>query len=310
MEAYILKHKDFKTRLLSRSGGFFTAISDYVLERNGSIYGVVLEEGVIAKHVRTTNPVDRDRMRGSKYIQSELGDCYKQVREDLSQGRIVLFTGTSCQIAGLNSYLESEYSDLITVDIICHGVPSPRVWRDYIQNLEEKYEQEIVGVDFRNKYKYGWAAHVETFVLKDGSKIDSKIFANLFYNHKILRPSCYKCPYKNLNRVSDFTVGDAWGVDQAIPEFNDDNGTSLVIVNTPKASTMFDELDMVEVKSVDINDFLQTPLLYPFHEPEDRKKFWKHYNRHSFQQVVNKHRTDVAVTKFFNTIRHKLGHSR
>lgn len=150
-KVYAVQHKNETVRAASRSGGIFTEVSDWILTNNGVVYGCVLDESFRAVHIRTECAEDRDRMRGSKYIQSKLGGTYKNVRKDLTNGRIVLFTGTSCQVAGLKQYLGKEYENLLCVDIICHGVPSSKVWGEYLHWQEGKNKAKVLKVDFRNK---------------------------------------------------------------------------------------------------------------------------------------------------------------
>lgn len=306
MEAYILKHNDFRTRIASRSGGAFTAISDSILNNGGMVYGTILENNIFTRHIRTNTTEGRNLMRGSKYIQSSMGECYKNALVDLKDGKQVLFTGTPCQIAGLKAFVGKEYDNLITMDIFCHGVPSPKVWRDYFSYMEGRCRKKIVKVDFRNKYKFGWAAHKETMTFEDNSSVNSGIFTNLFYSHKILRPSCYECPYKSLKRISDISVGDAWGIDKVNPEFNDDNGVSIVLFNTDKAMNLLHTIKCATVKRVDITDYMQPPLQYSFKQPNDRKAFWKHYESHSFEEVVKKYRRQVRKKKIWDKVLNKL----
>lgn len=306
MKAYILKHNDFRTRISSRSGGAFTAISDLILDKGGVIYGVILTDNVYAHHVRVETVEGRNSMRGSKYIQSSIGDCYKKALEDLKNEKWVLFSGTPCQIAGLKMFLGREYEKLITVDIACYGVPSPKIWRDYISYLENTYKKKVINANFRNKYKFGWAAAKETITFDDNSKKDLGIFTNFFYSNKVLRPSCYQCPFKELSRISDFSIGDAWGIDKANPEFNDDNGVSIVLVNTEKAMELFGSIENVMTKLVSITDYMQPPFQYSHKSPDNRDKFWKYYYNHSFGDVVKKYRHEVRMLKIKRMIKKKL----
>lgn len=150
------------------------------------------------------NTEKRDQMRGSKYIQSDLNDTFNEVKADLSAGRKVLFSGTSCQVVGLHGFLGKDSNNLFCVDIVCHGVPSLKIWQEYLKWQEIKNDSKCVEVDFRNKRDYGWAAHVETLIFeKNGQRkqVNSEVFKKLFYGHSILRPCCYLCPYKSLNTL-------------------------------------------------------------------------------------------------------------
>lgn len=295
---YAVKHKNESVIAASRSGGIFTAISDWVLAKNGILYGCVLDESFHAIHIRTESAQDRNRMRGSKYIQSKLGDTYKNVKQDLIDGKLVLFTGTSCQVAGLKQYLEKEYENLICIDIVCHGVPSPKAWKAYLKWQEEKNKSKIKAVDFRNKKDYGWREHIETLYFENGHSISSKIFTNLFYEHSILRPCCYECPYKSVIHPGDITIADYWGIEKAAPEFDDNKGVSLVLVNNEFGHKAFDDIkDMLKYKKTKIEDSMQPPLIAPFERPSQREAFWRDFANQDFDFIVKKYSGIGIVNK-------------
>lgn len=287
---YAVKHRSEETRAASRSGGIFTALSDQVLKMEGVVYGCALNESFEAVHIRAVTTAERDRMRGSKYTQSTLGDTFRQAKQDLDDGRYVLFSGTSCQIAGLLSFLGKEYERLLTVDIVCHGVPSPKVWRDYLKWNEEKQGSKISAVDFRNKADYGWASHVETLYFENGKRVDSKTYTNLFYSHLILRPSCYHCPYKSIMHPGDITIADYWGIDTACPGFNDNKGVSLVLINDDKGKDTFASVvSDILYEKCRIEDSMQTPLKAPFDPPVGREQYWRDYGKNDFTLIVRKY---------------------
>lgn len=240
-EIYAARHKDMHEIETSRSGAAFIAISDYVLENGGIVYGVGYKDHFRVVHKRATTKEERNEFKGSKYVQSDLDGIFRQVKEDLKHGNTVLFSGTPCQTAGLNSYIGKRLRDnLILVDIVCHGVPSPYIWRDYLAYLEQKYKSRIIKVDFRDKSRIGWSGHIESYVFDTGRKIESDIYTNLFYKHIMLRPSCGKCHFTNFNRPSDFTIADYWGWEKISNDFNTDNkGCSLLVVNTAKGQILF-----------------------------------------------------------------------
>lgn len=154
-----------------------------------------------------------------------------------------MFSGTACQIAGLISYLEVSkinMENLFTVDIVCHGVPSPLVWKDYIELIKVRYGDEIQDYNFRNKNKFGWVSHVETATVK-AKQHHMNEFTQLFYSHRIIRPSCFKCNFKGLERKSDITLADFWGIDKVLPRFNDGKGVSLVLINSDKGVSLFNK---------------------------------------------------------------------
>lgn len=286
-KVYAVKHREEAVRAASRSGGIFTALTDLILESGGVVYGCVLTEDFRAVHIRADNADWRNQMRGSKYIQSELGDTYKNVKRDLDAGRNVLFSGTSCQVAGLHSFLGRKYEKLICADIVCHGVPSKKVWMKYLEWQEKRTGKKVVAVDFRDKGTFGWRAHTETLTMDDGSKVSSEVFKNLFYGHTVLRPCCYECPYKDVMHPGDITIADYWGIEKAAPEFDDNKGVSLVLVNTDKGTKAFDECkEKLVWKQTRIEDSMQPPLKAPFPRPDNRDAFWKDLQTENFEMIV------------------------
>lgn len=178
-------------------------------------------------------------MRGSKYIQSKIGDTFRNVKSDLVAGHEIIFSGTSCQVAGLKQFLGKDYENLLCIDIVCHGVPSPKVWKAYLAWHERNNNSLIQSVDFRNKGKFGWRDHVETLTFLNLKSIDSKVFRSIFYGHAVLRPCCYECPYKSNRHPVDVTIADYWGIEKVAPEFDDNKGVSLVLVNNEYGDILF-----------------------------------------------------------------------
>lgn len=279
-KVYAGRHKSEKVRAASRSGGIFTAISDEFLNSSDIIYGCVMTKDFLAVHVRTEDKAGRDAMCGSKYIQSRIGDIYKTVKTDLDVGRNVLFSGTSCQIAGLRGFLNKEYVNLYCVDIVCHGVPSTAVWKTYLLWQEKKAGAKVVAVDFRNKKDFGWRDHVETLTMDNGNRVSSRVFKELFYRHCVLRPCCYECPFKSIMHPGDITIADYWGIEKAAPEFDDNKGTSLILVNNDKGLELFRKVrENLVWKETRIEDSIQPPLQAPFPKPGNREQFWIDYFR-------------------------------
>lgn len=158
---------------------------------------------------------------------------------------------------------------------MCHGVPSPAVWKKYLQWQERRNHDKVVAVDFRNKRDHGWRAHTETLWFVHGRRVDSEVFKNLFYGHRVLRPSCYECLYKSIMHPGDITIADYWGIEKAAPEFDDNKGVSLVLLNNDRAENLFETVkDTVIWKATRIEDSMQPPLESPFPRPSDRDCFW------------------------------------
>lgn len=289
-KVYAVRHKNENIREKSRSGGIFTAISDYVLNQDGIIYGCCLSHDFEAVHIRANNETERNKMRGSKYIQSKMGETFQNVKKDLETGKIVLFSGTSCQVAGLKKFLNDDYNNLICVDIVCHGVPSLKVWKSYIDWQQKRNRAKIKSVDFRNKKQFGWRAHIETINFDNGKHVNSFVFRNIFFGHKALRPSCYECHYKSIMHPADITIADYWGIEKAAPEFDDDKGVSLVLINNDKAEKIFNDLkEKLMWKETKIEDSMQPPLIEPFPKPIDRIEFWDDLNKKNFNYIATKY---------------------
>lgn len=303
-EVFAVQHKDENVRAASRSGGIFTALSDYVLEQEGIIYGCVLTENFEAVHVRADSKYERDRMRGSKYIQSKMNDTYKNVKHDLEANRKILFSGTSCQVAGLKGYLGREYNNLFYLDIVCHGVPSPKVWKAYLAWWEAKNRSKVKAVDFRNKKDFGWRDHVETLYLENGQTVNSKVFTTLFYGHNILRPCCYECLYKSVMHPGDITIADYWGIEKAASDFDDNKGVSLVLINNEKGKEVFDAIKgRVKWQETRLEDSMQPPLIAPFPKPRNRKNFWNDFENKDFNYIVNQYGGKGIKNKIKNALR-------
>lgn len=284
-DAYAARHKDMKEVETSRSGAAFIAISDYVLENGGVVYGAGYTDHFRVVHKRAATKEERDEFKGSKYVQSDLTGVFRQVKQDLKDGLTVLFSGTPCQTAGLNSYIGKKLRvNLILVDIVCHGVPGPYIWRDYIAYLEKKQGNKICWVNFRDKQKFGWKAHHETFKFVKGSKMS---FTYLFYQHIMFRQSCEKCHYTNTRRPSDITIADFWGWEKTDPNINkDDKGVSLILVNTEKGREIFEAVkDRMTVIPAKLEDCLQPNLQHPSPINAHRDKFEKAYKKHGFSYV-------------------------
>ena len=288
---YAVRHKNNKEIKTSRSGAMFTALSDFIFERKGIVYGVGFADHFRVVHKRITNREDCKDLKGSKYVQSDLTDIFRSVKKDLADGFPVLFSGTPCQTSGLHSFLgKKEWENLYLCDIVCHGVPSPKVWADYLEYVETKENRLIEKVNFRDKVR-GWKAHFESFVFQGGKKIITRTFTDLFYKHLILRPSCSSCKFTNTRRPSDITIADFWGWEKAVPGFNDDDlGCSLVFVNTPKGDQLFKHiLPEIHAIQTDLAHCMQPNLEHPSVFSPKYDSFWEDYQRKGFDFVVKKY---------------------
>lgn len=308
-EIYAARHKDMHEIETSRSGAAFIAISDYILENGGIVYGVGYKDHFRVAHKRATTKEERNEFKGSKYVQSDLDGIFRQVKKDLKYGYTVLFSGTPCQTAGLNSYIGKKLREnLILVDIVCHGVPSPYIWRDYLSYIEKKYKNEVVKVDFRDKSRIGWSGHIESFIFNNGRKIESKIYTNLFYQHIMLRSSCGNCHYTNFARPSDFTIADYWGWERISKDFNSDNkGCSLLFISTKKGLNIFNHIsnDMYLIRTK-IDLCIQPNLKTPSKINPKVKLFILNYNKKGFKYILLQYKVNTILIKIKNKINNIL----
>lgn len=293
--AYAAHYKnDEKIWYDSASGGAFTAITDYIFKHNGRVYGAALNDKLVVEHGYADNKKEALKFRDSKYVQSDIKDCFKHIKRDLKDGKIVLFSGTPCQVAGLKDYLRKPYDNLLTVDLICHCVPSPRVFEDYKNYIETKYDKKIIHICFKDK-TLGWDKfQTPRIYFDDGSNIfnidDSKLWALIFYSHLAVRPSCHTCRFANLNREGDLTIGDFWGVEKQHPEYLVPNGASLVLINSDKGKEAFKEIsDNLVCSLSDAVQALPDTLLYVTKPHSKRSEFWNDYEKMSFKSVTNRY---------------------
>lgn len=299
---YAVQHKDLNVLKESTSGGMFTAISDYILKKGGIIYGAMFDEDMLVRHMRVDSHEQRNRMRGSKYVQSDLKDIFKDIKKDLVDGKIVLFVGTPCQIDGLKNFLSVQYDRLVCLDLICHGVPSPLIFKEHLSFLSSKYNTKIMDYKFRSK-KWGWHKHIEIIY---GENKDyfltpyTDLWKSLYYSRVIMRPSCNQCRYSNLNRCGDITIGDCRGIDKITQKYDSYNGVTLTIINTVKGSEIFEELkENLEICSVNIEDLLQPPLIKSGGENSYSEDFFRNYIEKGYEYAVKKYYGKLYVAKYY-----------
>lgn len=292
LKVYAAKHKDDEIRMKSSSGGIFTLLAEQIIDEEGVVFGARFDECWEVMHDYTETKEGLAVFRGSKYVQSRIGNTYQQAENFLKQGRKVMFTGTPCQIAGLKHFLRKEYENLLAVDFVCHGVPSPKVWRMYLDETlarqgigkntvlsHAKLRQKFIrSVEFRSK-STGWKKYSFALTLTkataDGEG-NSVLLSSVFYKNEfylaflrnyILRPSCYKCSVKAGKSGADITIGDYWGIDNINPQFDDDKGCGLIIIFNHKNymdSIMYCDLYETGIKPVvKSNPCMFTPVNIP-----------------------------------------------
>lgn len=246
IDIYAAKNKDEQIRLNSSSGGFFSALAEYVINQEGIVFGAQFDKNWNVIHSYTNNKKGISQYRGSKYVQSNTLHTYQEAKSFLEKDILVLYTGTPCQILGLKKFLRKDYSNLITVDFVCHGVPSPKIWQLYIKNLS--LDAPINYISFRDKQK-GWrnftlSIQTQFSNLKFNTNENQSPYMKGFLNELYLRPSCHNCIAKNFSSNSDLTIADYWWIQNIKPEFDDDKGVSLVYVNTTKGNHILQELNI------------------------------------------------------------------
>lgn len=293
IKAYACINKDNDVKMSSSSGGAFSVFAEYVLEQNGVVFGAVFDENFAVIHSYIEDKKDLYKLRGSKYVQSDMQDSYRKAQEFLDLERMVLFSGTSCQIAGLKSFLRKEYDNLICVDVICHGVPSPLVFKKYIDQRKKQYGESIKEIRFREKTE-GWINYsmkidFDSQSFRKNARDDE--YLRGFIHSLYLRPSCYHCNYKDFTCGSDISLADFWGIKKVLPEFFDKNGVSMVLVNSETGDKIFELVkDKLLVETVNLEDCIRcnSAIVSSAKWNKRRKKVFKKTKSDNVIEVIQK----------------------
>ena len=293
LAAYAVKHST-DVRMKSSSGGMFTALSDYILQNGGKIYGAAFDENMHLRHVAASTPQERDRMRGAKYIQSDISGVFDQIRTDLENNLPILFVGTPCQVSAIKKTVGNN-NNLYTADLICHGAPNPAVWEKYINYLQKKYGKKATDFSFRNK-DIAWRKYSGKITFEDGTVMANNNLLNayceLFSYDLIMRDACEKCPFANLSRVGDITIGDFWGIENVLPKIDDNAGVSAVLINSENGQKLFNlvktNLEVFEVTATDIQR-KQPNLKNPSKASTKAAQFKADFNTLPFKKVLKKY---------------------
>lgn len=292
---YALQHSSEDVLSGSSSGGAFSALADYVTEKNGAVCGCVFDDNFRAIHTVTENTAVIEKMKGSKYVQSDTANSFKEVKVRLENGQRVLFTGTPCQVDGLKRFLKKDYENLITVDLICHGVPSPLLLSEYIK-ATEKNKGKITDLKFRDKLRNGWRSE-GTVVYKMGGKkkvLTISPFKDSYYNlyyirNSVSRMCCYSCKYATHKRVGDFTIGDYWNIPDVVPQIEYEKGVSVVFTNNEKAEKILNRIkDNVSLYETELSSAVKGNgnLSRPSEMPEARKNIYKKITEKGYEATV------------------------
>lgn len=333
-KAYALQYHDEAVRKRSASGALFPAFANYFINTlHGYVCGCVLDDNMAVKHIVSNRWDDVERMQDSKYVQSDMCGCIDEIGYILRDGSYVLFSGTSCQVSGLYANLNRKNistEKLLTIDFFCHGVPSPMIWKNYIQFYEEKKNRKVVGFRFRNK-KYGWGkgkaargagflstilySGIQSFITgfpkSDNMTFLARIWPRVFFSNLCIRQYCHKCPYTNVDKPADITMGDFWGVEESHPNFDDHKGCSLALIRSEKALNWLQLLSNTEILEVSVEDIIgrQANAFTPSSPNSMREEFWKDFYDGGMNKVMSKYfhyTTKQRIKEFIKYVLFKL----
>lgn len=287
---YAVKHKDESVRMQSTSGGAFSMLVQGLLSQNVIVYGAASDRTI--RHIRVADG-DISVLRKSKYVQSSMENRYTDILNDLRELRTVLFVGTPCQCAGLINFLETKKcsrENLYTIDFVCHGTQSPKLYEDYLKYSEAKAKKKIVNHEFRNQDS-GWHSHTEKNFFSDGTwdtqSFEAQLFTRLFYTDLGFKETCYKCEFASKERCSDITIGDFWGIEKAMPEIDDNIGVSLVVLNNKKGEALFElSKQYADCFAANISMTTQAHLDHPVARPTSNDNFWSTYQNKGFKAIA------------------------
>lgn len=303
---YAARIKDRDVLNSSSSGGAFTALSDFFLEHGDAVVASAYDYYEHAvKYQLMQSKEQRDQAKGSKYIQSKPCDIFQQAYQwlvDHPHGRL-LFVGTGCQAEGFRQYVDiKKVRDRVwIVDIVCHGSPSPKLWREYAQQIQNRNKGTITYLTFKDK-RNGWISPT-AYAEINGEEVGIEEYVRIFYNQCVLRPSCYECPYATAERKTDITIGDFWHIEETIPDFYDKYGNSLFLIHTNQGEKLFNAIKVnLEYRLSDTKQCWQENLEAPTKRSEQRDKFWNDYQKKGVYFIMKKYGTTPLKSKIKNKI--------
>lgn len=312
---YACVNKNEEVRSISSSGGIFSLFAEQVINAGGVVFGAAFNDDFSVSHRSAKTMDEVSAMYGSKYVQSIIGSTYKEAKQYLDSGKPVLFSGTACQIGGLLSYLGKKYDNLICMDIICHGVPSPKVWKTYLDFRMKQYKSKVKNASFRSK-RFGWNHFSMKLDFENGDEYIAKEHADPYIRAFLwdlsLRPCCFKCNFKGTNRESDITLADFWGVERYFKEFSDDKGTSCIWANTDKGKKLFESIkDQINCKTAKLEDCLVSNTYAVISvdwrkKHRVRRKFFNELDITDFDVLADKYVRETTLKKKARVIYYKL----
>ena len=311
VKSYAAKNSSKDVSLKSSSGGAFSVFATNIISNGGAVYGVVLNSKLEAEHIRVTDINDLYKLRGSKYLQSiNTPSIYRSVKKDLNNGVAVLFSGTPCQIGGLYSYLGTNPANLITLEVVCHGIPSYDVFKRYILSLEEKNgDLKVRGINFRDKTD-GWSKNRIKFTFEDGTEFSQLGSENSFMKGYIqnlyIRDSCFNCKFKDFKSKADLLLGDMWGVQNMLPGYSEENGVSLICTASDKGCDFFKTClaQFNDVKEVSYEDVkVYNECIIKSVKPNERsEEFFEKYKIEDFDKLIHR----LTKPKFSAVVKREL----
>jgi coenzyme F420-reducing hydrogenase beta subunit len=283
-----------ETRIKSTSGGAFAEIAKAIVKNGGVFYGASKQKDFSVEHIRGESLEYIIKIQGTKYLQSDIFRCYDLLEKDLKDGKTVLFSGTPCQVDAINRFVALKKlpsNQLYTVDIICHGVPSSTIYKDYLKWLEKQNKSKVVEYSFRDK-RISWRGSSCYAKLENGKILlnDKKLcaFMTLYYSNYITRNCCYQCKYTSQERVSDITISDYWGIEKVDKNFEDNLGVSMILINTEKGEKLFRQAQGESIIA-NVEKAIQPQLSKPTSCPLDRDEFWETYKAKGLEPLLKKH---------------------
>lgn len=298
--AYAYKISGKRKRLDSQSGGAFAVIAEIWLNNGGIVYGVAFEKPyAVYKRINTVKGLEA--IKGSKYVQALLENTITSIEKDLNNGEKVLFSGTPCYVAAVNSYCKYKklnITNLLTVEFLCHGVPSPQLFKAYIEHVEKNNNCEINNVKFRDKRVNGWGGYYSTYLTNNDVKT-SENWLDIFHSDRYFRESCFNCIYTSKERYADITISDFWAVGQVLKTFGDSNGISMILFNSQKGFMLKPQVESKGIMSeVELNDIVQRPMEHPTIKRDDGVSIdWskKSFSENAYEIFKHYSKKDIKI---------------
>lgn len=286
-KVFAVKAKNKEIQYSSSSGGAFQKIAEYLIYKGYHVFGASYSDDFTkVQHTQVDKASELSCLKGSKYVQSDLRNSFPRIRELLNSNEYVLFSGTGCQVAGLKSFLQKDYDNLLTIDILCHGVPSPRLFEQFIDNIKIRFG-DITSINMKDKSD-GWSHQKIRILASKYVPVEvCQIWSKIFYSRLTMRPSCYGCKFMTINRAGDISLGDYWGIEKIAPDFTDNSGVSLVLINNTKGRNLFHKIqEKFNYLETNIEDCLQPVLIGSHSAPIWRDDFWNYYKRFGFKDTI------------------------